>query len=82
MADDRTIRHHISDLVDEERALRKALSRHEIDADDEHARLRAVESELDQCWDLLRQRDARREFGQDPDAAQVRGSDVVEGYQG
>ena len=82
MADDRTIRHHISDLVDEERELRKALSRHEIDADDEHARLKAIETELDQCWDLLRQRDARREFGGSADDAQVRPPNVVEGYQG
>jgi hypothetical protein len=82
MADDRTIRHHISDLVDEERELRKALSRHEIDADDEHARLKAIETELDQCWDLLRQRDARREFGGSADDAQVRPPHVVEGYQG
>ena len=82
MADDRTIRHHISDLVDEERELRKALSRHEIDADDEHARLKAIETELDQCWDLLRQRDARREFGGSADDVQVRPPHVVEGYQG
>ncbi len=81
MADDRTIRHHISDLVEEERELRRALARHEIDADDEHARLRAVETELDQCWDLLRQRDALREFGGNVDDAQVRPPDVVEKYQ-
>jgi hypothetical protein len=82
MADDKGIRQHISDLVEEERDLRRALSRHEIEADDEHARLQAIERELDQCWDLLRQRDARREFGGDPDAARVRDANVVEGYQG
>jgi hypothetical protein len=82
MADDKGIRQHISDLVEEERDLRRALSRHEIEADDEHARLQAIERELDQCWDLLRQRDARREFGEDPDAARVRDANVVEGYQG
>ena len=82
MADDKGIRQHISDLVEEERELRRALSRHEIEADDEHARLQAIERELDQCWDLLRQRDARREFGEDPEAARVRDTNVVEGYQG
>jgi len=82
MADDRSIRQHISDLVAEERELRRALSRHEIEADDEHARLRSIETELDRCWDLLRQRDARREFGEDPDQAHVRDPDVVERYQG
>ena len=82
MADDRSIRQHISDLVAEERDLRRALSRHEIEADDEHARLRAIETELDRCWDLLRQRDARREFGEDPDQAHVRDPDVVDRYLG
>jgi hypothetical protein len=82
MADDKTIRQHISDLVEEERELRRALSRHEIEADDEHARLRAIERELDQTWDLLRQRDARREFGEDPEQARTREADVVERYQG
>jgi hypothetical protein len=38
--------------------------------------------ELDQCWDLLRQRRARREFGQDPKGAQVRSPEVVERYEG
>jgi hypothetical protein len=82
MADDKGIRQHISDLVAEERELRRALSRHEIEADDEHARLQAIERELDQCWDLLRQRDARREFGEDPENASVRDADVVERYRG
>jgi predicted nuclease with TOPRIM domain len=82
MADDRTIRHHISDLVDEERELRKALSRHEIDADDEHARLKAIETELDQCWDLLRQRDALRSAGDDPSKATPRPEGTVENYLG
>jgi hypothetical protein len=43
--------------------------------------LRATEVALDQCWDLLRQRRARRDAGQDPDTAQVRSERVVEGYQ-
>ena len=44
-------------------------------------RLDKIKVELDQCWDLLRQRDARREFGEDPDAAKVRPASVVERYE-
>jgi hypothetical protein len=80
--DDTSIRARITDLVHEERELRARLGRHEITADEEHARLRDVEAELDQCWDLLRQRDARREFGENPDEAAARPSDVVENYRG
>ena len=47
---------------------------------EEHARLRDLEVQLDQCWDLLRQRQARREFGEDPAGAQVRPPSEVEGY--
>jgi hypothetical protein len=50
-------------------------------ADEEVERLRKIQVELDQCWDLLRQRRARREFGDDPDAARVRPASVVEGYE-
>jgi len=45
-----------------------------------HARLSAVEVELDRCWDLLRQRRARREFRQSPDDTSIRDPDTVEGY--
>jgi hypothetical protein len=82
MADDTTIRAHISELVTEEHELRRKLSQGEISADDERARLAELEAELDQYWDLLRQRDARREFGEDPDDATVRPEDVVERYLG
>jgi len=47
---------------------------------DEHERLATIEVELDRCWDLLRQRRARREFGHDPDEAAPRDSRTVEGY--
>jgi Protein of unknown function (DUF2630) len=47
---------------------------------DEHARLGKIEVQLDQCWDLLRQRRARREFGQNPDDAQARDPNTVEHY--
>ena len=79
---DRSIRERISDLVQEEHDLRDNLSARKISAAEEHARLRELEIELDQCWDLLRQRQAKREFGEDPDTAQVRDARTVEGYQG
>ena len=50
-------------------------------ADHDKARLGKIQVELDQCWDLLRQRRARREFGQDPDDTHVRPESVVERYQ-
>jgi hypothetical protein len=80
--DDASIRRHISELVATEKQLRDQLARGEISRQEEHDRLRQVETELDQLWDLLRQRDARREFGGDPDEAEQRPADVVEGYQG
>ena len=70
----------IHDLVDEEQQLRARLQRKEISAEEEHARLRDLEVQLDQCWDLLRQRRALRETGGDPREAHVRPPDEVEGY--
>ena len=67
----------IQHLVDEEHALY-------ADKDlDDHAqvRLEKIRVELDQCWDLLRQRRALREFGEDPDRAKVRPPTVVENYE-
>ena len=49
---------------------------------DKAARLKDVSEQLDQCWDLLRQRRAKREFGEDPDTAKVRDKGTVEGYTG
>ena len=82
MAEDVDIRHHITELVSIERALREQLAAGEISTDEEHARLRRAEVELDQCWDLLRQRQARRDSGGDPDAAAPRSEGTVEGYLG
>jgi len=78
--DDAEIVHRISQLAEEERSLEQP---HVGDGvSEEHAaRLRSVEVALDQCWDLLRQRRARRNAGQDPDAADVRPEAVVEGYR-
>jgi len=63
----------IQSLVAEEHELR--------DGRTDLARLQRLEEELDQCWDLLRQRRARREFDQDPDEASARSTDTVEHYQ-
>jgi hypothetical protein len=73
---------HINELVAEEKELRTKLQHHEIGETEEHQRLRAIETELDQYWDLLRQRRALRESGGDPREARVRPADEVEGYTG
>ena len=77
--DDTSILGRISDLVGEENELR---NRHRGTALDEAEmrRLDEVEIELDQCWDLLNQRRALREFDQDPGHASVRDENTVEGY--
>ena len=80
MSDDKSLFHRIDELVAEEHELRTKHAAGEIDDGGERARLQALEVELDQCWDLLRQRRAKREFGEDPEAAQARSGDVVEGY--
>lgn len=49
--------------------------------DDGRRELEVLERQLDQVWDLMRQRDARRAAGLDPDGAQERRPDVVEGYE-
>jgi hypothetical protein len=78
--DDVEIVRRIGQLADEERALEQAHTGKGL-SDEELDRLRSMEVALDQCWDLLRQRRARRSAGQDPDAAAVRPEDVVEGYR-
>lgn len=74
---DGTVLRHIEALVAEEHRLQAHVSLSEED----RVRLRAVEVELDQSWDLLRQRRALRTVGQDPDKAQVRPADIVEKYE-
>ena len=78
--DDRDIVRRISELADEEHELERAHTGEPL-SDEEQERLRGIEVALDQCWDLLRQRRARRDAGEDPDAAQARPEDVVERYQ-
>jgi len=80
VASDQDILAQVNKLVAEEQQLREALQQREIDESEEHQRLRAVEVQLDQCWDLLRQRRALRESGKDPREAEVRPADEVEGY--
>ena len=78
--DDNTVLSRINGLVDEEHKLRQQLGRGEISSSEEHARLKALEEDLDQCWDLLRRRRAARETGSDPDAVQAHSTSEVEGY--
>lgn len=70
----------IHSLVDEEHTLRDRLQKGALTADEEHQRLRTLEEELDQCWDLLRQRRARRDAGNNPDDASSRPAGEVEDY--
>jgi hypothetical protein len=80
---DETTAARIEQLVGEERELRQreAADRDSDALDADRERLRAVEIELDRCWDLLRQRRALREAGSDPDQARARDAETVEGYQ-
>lgn len=80
MASDTDIQGTIGRLIEEEHRLREQVADGGISPEDEQARLRDVEVALDQCWDLLRQRRARREFGENPDDAEVRSEGTVEGY--
>jgi hypothetical protein len=82
MVKDQDILAQVNELVAEEQGLRAKLQHREIDESEEHQRLRALEVQLDQCWDLLRQRRALRETGGDTREAQVRPPDEVEGYLG
>jgi len=73
VSDESDILARISELVDAEHQLRDRPGH-------DTARLRDLEHALDQCWDLLRQRRARQEFGENPDDADVRPEATVEGY--
>ena len=74
--DDSEIRGRIEALVEEEHRLRES-GEH---TDEQRARLRQIEEDRDQLWDLLRQRDAKRQYGEDPDEAQARPEPQVENY--
>jgi hypothetical protein len=75
--DDSQILAHIAELVEEEKRLRS--EHHGLDEQD-RARLRQLEAQLDQAWDLLRQRRAREDTGDDPEQAHERPVDEVESY--
>jgi uncharacterized protein DUF2630 len=77
--DDKQLLDRIGALVEEEHALERQATGEGLE-EGEQARLRDLEVQLDQCWDLLRQRRARRDAGQDPDIAAVRPEGTVEGY--
>jgi hypothetical protein len=78
--DDSEIVQRIHQLVDDEHRL-NAMHEGELVTDDDRRRMRELEVALDQCWDLLRQRRARRSAGLPADDAEVRTEGVVEGYQ-
>jgi Protein of unknown function (DUF2630) len=77
--DDQDVMARINDLAKDEHELWQRESRGEA-TDAERARLKELEVMLDQCWDLLHQRRARRQAGMDPDDAEVRDASTVEGY--
>lgn len=75
--DDTSVLKHIDQLVKEEEQLN---GKSALEGSDQ-SRLAELKIELDQCWDLLRQRRALREFGEDPDKAKVRPAKIVENYE-
>lgn len=78
--DDKEIHDRLNTLAEEAQTVRERLGEGEITPDEEQALVRKIEVERDQCWDLLRQREALREAGRDPNEAKVRPPDEVEGY--
>ncbi|MEC4015246.1 DUF2630 family protein [Streptomyces sp. H27-D2] len=78
---DQRILSRIGEMVAEEKILRELLAAEGIDGATERVQLAVLERELDQCWDLLRQRRAKTEFGEDPGEAEVRPSSQVEDYR-
>jgi hypothetical protein len=85
MASDESILDRIESLVAEEHRLQHREADDAVDdaaLADDRRRLDQVSVELDRCWDLLRQRRARRDAGQDPDGAEARDASTVENYRG
>jgi hypothetical protein len=79
--DDHDLVHHITQLVDEEHQLRGHLRAGAGVTDEDRERMAKIEVQLDQCWDLLRRRQAREEYGLDPDSETERDAPTVEGYR-
>jgi len=82
--DERDILQRITALVDEERELREQAETASASHDHvpDRLRLRQLGEDLDQCWDLLRQRRAKKQYGENPDEAEARPVTQVEGYNG
>jgi hypothetical protein len=78
--DDKEILGRIDELIQTEHSLRARLAAGQLTSSEEQAALKSAEEALDQCWDLLRQRRARREFGEDESMAEPRPASEVEGY--
>jgi Protein of unknown function (DUF2630) len=78
--DDSDILERIREMVDAEHELRRTMQENPAEVPNAAGRLRDLEESLDQCWDLLRQRRAHREFEQDPNESQQRPRDQVERY--
>ena len=74
--DEKDILARISSLVEEEHKLRAGTDHDE----DQRSRINELEASLDQCWDLLRQRRAKRQYGENPDEADARPKPQVKGY--
>ena len=74
--DEKEILTRIHALVDEEHGLRGGTDH----TDDQRARMQELEVQLDQCWDLLRQRRAKRQYGENPEEAEARPATEVESY--
>jgi hypothetical protein len=79
--DDHDVLANITRLADEEHELESSKSGDQELDEKKLERLEAIRESLDQCWDLLRQRRARRDAGLDPDDASLRPSSVVERYE-
>ena len=78
--DDSDILARIREMVAAEHDLRRKMQEDPDEVSDAAAQLHNLEESLDQCWDLLRQRRAHREFAQDPNESQTRPRQQVEGY--
>jgi hypothetical protein len=74
--DEKDILSRIHELVDEEHQLRETGDH----TDEQRSRMNELEAHLDQCWDLLRQRRAKRQYGENPDEAAPRPEPQVESY--
>ena len=78
--EDSSVQAKIEQLVEEEQTLLSSGEGSDPDPE-KHERLEQVKVELDRCWDLLRQRRAQEEFGEDPDQVSARDADTVEHFQ-